>query len=241
MENQDQIPGVDDEQPALPQVDELTALKERADLMGIQYHPSIGLEKLRAKINEAITTEGAPKRAEDAPVAAPVAVPTQAYQAESLAPVPEKAAPVLEKRTFLTPKQHADAESVPVEGETLSQKRVRLKRHANELIRIRVTCMNPAKKEWEGEIISVGNSLVKTISKYVPFGIDEGWHVPRILYNVLRDRQAQIFVTVTDEKGNKVRKGKLIKEFAIEVLEPLTKEELAELAARQAASRSVDA
>lgn len=32
--------------------DELTLLKERADLMGIKYHPSIGVEKLREKVNE---------------------------------------------------------------------------------------------------------------------------------------------------------------------------------------------
>lgn len=34
--------------------DELTLLKERADLMGIKYHPSIGLEKLREKVNESL-------------------------------------------------------------------------------------------------------------------------------------------------------------------------------------------
>jgi hypothetical protein len=45
---------------------------------------------------------------------------------------------------------------------------------------------------------------------------------------------------VPDSRGNKVRKGKLIKEFAIEELPPLTKEELAELAQRQAMSKSVD-
>ena len=30
--------------------DELTLLKERADLMGIKYHPSIGVDKLREKV-----------------------------------------------------------------------------------------------------------------------------------------------------------------------------------------------
>ena len=32
--------------------DELTLLKERADMMGVKYHPSIGLEKLKEKVNE---------------------------------------------------------------------------------------------------------------------------------------------------------------------------------------------
>lgn len=246
MENLDQsdkIPGIDDDAPALPVSDELSVLKDRADLMGVPYHPSIGLEKLRAKVNEAIAAEGAPKHADDdtdelptAPVSAPLAsAPVQAYQA------PVIIQSVMPAVRYITPKQHADQVSVSPEGENPSQKRLRQKRHANELIRIRVTCMNPAKKEWEGEIFAAGNNLVGTLKKYVPFGVDDGWHVPRIMYNVIRDRMAQIFVTVTDEKGNKVRRGRLIREFAIEVLDPLNPTELAELAARQAATRAIDA
>lgn len=255
MENQDQtaatgIPGIDDDLPALPVPDELTTLKGKADLMGLTYHPSIGLEKLRAKVAEALASEGAPVRTETSAAAedtttaieeaptAPVGTPTQAYQAPTLAPV------ALEKPRMktLTPRQYADQESVGPAGETVAERRLRMKRHANELIRIRVTSMDPAKKEWEGEIIGAGNNLVGTLTKYVPFGIDEGWHVPRILYNVIRDRMAQIFITVTDPVSKqKVRKGKLIKAFAIDVLDPLTEDEIKELAARQAATRSIDA
>ena len=45
-----------DIQEELNAPDELSALKTRADAMGISYHPSIGLEKLRAKVNGAIET-----------------------------------------------------------------------------------------------------------------------------------------------------------------------------------------
>ncbi len=176
----------------LPQVDELTSLKARADLMGISYHPSIGVEKLREKLNAAI----APKE-EEAPV--------------------------------------------PAAGEeTATQKRARLQREATELVRVRVSCMNPFKKEWEGEIITTGNSAVGTIKKYVPFNTEDGWHIPRMIYNQLVQRECQIFVTVRDSRGNTSRKGKMIKEFAIEVLPPLTTEELAELARRQAMAKSID-
>lgn len=37
--------------------DELVALKERADLMGIKYHPNISLEKLREKVNNALESK----------------------------------------------------------------------------------------------------------------------------------------------------------------------------------------
>jgi hypothetical protein len=175
--------------------DELNALKSRADMMGISYHPSIGLEKLREKVNASLS--GAAEKAEEPAVVDP---------------------------------------SV----ETANQRNTRLKREASKLVRIRVTCMNPAKKEWEGEIFSVGNAVVGSFTKYVPFNIDEGWHVPQMIYQMMKDRECQIFYTVSDSRGNKTRKGKLVKEFSIEVLPPLTKEELHELAQRQAMSNSID-
>ena len=174
--------------------DELTALKQRADLLGISYHPSIGLEKLREKVNAAISSE---------------------------------------------PKEEAKQEEVTA-GETEAQKRLRLRNEAAKLIRIRLTCLNPAKKEWDGEIISTGNTSVGTYKKFIPFqGAEEGWHVPNIIYKQLVQRECQIFVTTKDAMGNKVRTGKMIKEFAIEVLPQLTQEELDELARRQAMSKSI--
>jgi hypothetical protein len=100
--------------------------------------------------------------------------------------------------------------------------------------------MNPAKKEWDGEIFTAGNSLVGSMTKYVPFNADDGWHVPRIIYQQLVQRQCQVFTTVRDSRGNTSRKGKLIKEFAIEVLPMLTAEELKDLAQRQAMAKSID-
>jgi len=121
--------------------------------------------------------------------------------------------------------------------ESPAAKKLRLKREALKLVRVRITCMNPAKKEWEGEIITVANNAVGTVKRYVPFNIEDGWHVEHILLEQLRERQCQIFVSEKDSRGNKVRKGKLIREFAIEVLEPLTEEELRDLAQRQAMAK----
>lgn len=124
--------------------------------------------------------------------------------------------------------------------ETLAERRMRLKREASELVRVRLSCMNPAKKEWAGEIITCGNTTVGTFKKFVPFNADDGWHIPRIMLQVLQDRQCQVFVTSKSKHGVAVRTGKLIKEFAIEVLTPLTKEELHDLAQRQAMAKSID-
>lgn len=190
-----------------PVQDELTALMARADLMGVKYHPSIGLEKLREKINAAVENTGEATNEDTAVEQAQVA---------------------------------ADAVSAtPIAAETQLQYHARKKREANELVRVRVTCMNPAKAEYEGEIFTAGNSLVGSLTKYVPFNNEEGWHIPRIIYNMMRDRQCQIFVSVKDGRGNTTRQGKMIKEFGIEVLPDLSPEDLHDLAQRQALSNSI--
>ena len=170
--------------------DELTTLKARADLLGITYHPSIGVEKLREKVNNALAT-----KRED-------------------------------------PAGHAEEGS--------ARERQRLIDEATKLIRIRVTCMNPLKRDWQGEIFTVGNSVVGTLKKFVPFNADDGWHVPNFIYQMLLARECQIFVTTKDSRGNRIRQGKLIKEFAIEVLPPLSKEELDDLARRQAMAGGIE-
>ena len=123
--------------------------------------------------------------------------------------------------------------------ESDTQKRIRLQQEASKLVRIRVTCMNPVKKEWEGEIFTVGNAGVGTFKKYVPFNADDGWHVPNIIYETMKERQCQVFTSSKTKNGVTMRQGKLIKEFAIEVLPPLTEEELKDLAQRQAMAQSI--
>lgn len=222
----------DNDNPAeTPVQDELTVLKERADFMGVRYHPNIGLETLRAKVDAALNSEAEPEP--EVPVAAPVV-------AEAPAPV---AAPAPVSVTAPAPASVAVAAvsvAAVAEPETPTQKRIRLKREASKLVRIRMTCMNPAKKEWAGEIFTVGNALIGTIKKFVPFNNEEGYHVPQIMLDMIQDRKCQIFVAGKSKNGIGMRTSKLIKEFAVEVLPPLTTEELHELAQRQAMAKSID-
>ena len=166
---------------------ELEMLKTRASLLGVKYHPSISVDKLREKIDA------------------------------------------------LDPTQ-----DVVIKVPSEEDKRVALIREANKLVRVRITCMNPAKKEWEGEIITVSNSVIGTIRKYIPFNADDGWHVPQAILNMLNERMCQVFNSVPDGKGNMVRKGKSVKEFSIEVLPDLTPSELYDLAQRQSMSKTVE-
>ena len=178
--------------------DELAALKTRADLMGIKYHPSTGIDKLKAKIDLQLAG-------------------TKESEVE-IKSTKQK----ISNKDFLTHKEYVDLEFK------------RRKATASKLVRARVTCMNPAKKEWDGEIISVGSAKIGTFKKFVKFNTEDGWHIPNIIYEYMKDRKCSIFFTEKNHVGQKIRKAKLVNEFNIEVLPPLTKDELKALAQRQA-------
>ena len=102
------------------------------------------------------------------------------------------------------------------------------------LVRVRIQCMNPQKSNWEGEIISVGSAKLGTFKRYVPFNNVE-WHIPKIIYDMMKERKCSIFYTKRNDLGHKVRHSRLIDEFSIEVLPPLSAKELSDLARVQAA------
>ena len=117
--------------------------------------------------------------------------------------------------------------------------RAKVRAEATKLIRVRITCMNPAKKEWPGEVITASNKYVNE-KKFIPFvNAEEGYHIPQIILNVLKARKFQQFYTEKLPNGDTTRKGKMVGEFAIEILPALTKEELAELAKVQAAAGNI--
>lgn len=206
--------------------DELASLKSRADLMGLKYHPSISAAKLAEKISAHLQGDLQSEVAADADLNT-ADVTTQGADSAS---VPAQVA----NATVKAVEDVTTGDTVYTLNETEGQKRQRLRRQANEQVRVRVTCMNPAKKEWHGEIFTVGNAAVGTLKKFVPFNSEEGWHIPRLILQMMQERQCQIFVNGKAKNGIKIRESKLIKEFAIEILPALTETEIKELARRQA-------
>lgn len=192
-----------DDTDAAEVIDELTLLKQRADLMGIQYHPSIGIESLKKKVDAKLKPdlEDESTQAEETPVA------KQKYTKQEL----------------------------------LALQRTKLRQEALKLVRVRITCMNPDKKAWQGEIFDIGNSVLGSVKKYVPFNADAGYHVPNIIFEHMKDRKYQKHSEIKLPNGRKMTKSTMVPEFAIERLDPLTKEELRELADRQILNHSIDA
>ena len=120
--------------------------------------------------------------------------------------------------------------------------RQKMKREQLHLVRVRIACLNPDKAEWNGEILCVANKFLGEVKKFIPFGeaTEDGYHIPYILYNQLKSRKfLQIKTRRSRTNGNIEVTQKWVPEFAIDVLDPLDKDGLKELAAAQAAAGGV--
>ena len=103
----------------------------------------------------------------------------------------------------------------PEKGESDVARRSRLKKKASRLIRVRIHCNDPAKKDWPGEYITVGNNAVGTYRKYVPYNQDEPFHLPEIIVNALREKRVQVFATKKSKHCIPLRESKSIPAYAI--------------------------
>ena len=208
---------------------ELERLIEVATGLGIEFHPNIGVDKLKERIDAAfpapaVVQETTDEEEEEIPSPTELAKETPTITTEQLA------------RAVEDTKLAADlAEQTHKERvvETKEARRFRLRKEATKLVRVNVMNMNPFRKEWEGDTYCVGNGVIGTIKRYVPFNTD--WHVEQALLNVMQERQCQIFTTRKDSRtGQEVKTARVIKELQIAILPPLTEKELKELGQRQA-------
>jgi hypothetical protein len=224
--------------------DELESLKARATKLGITIDGRWGVEKLREVVNAAIqgdkpvtepTTTPAPQ-----PAPAPVAAPAPAVKAVEQAPAVVKEAPVeneIKSPVEVTKMPSlADAmKEVPADAgpETEGQKKNRLRREAMALVRVRVSCMDPQKKNLKGELLCVSNRNFGTVQRFIPFNRE--WHIEKVLYDAMMEKEYMVFDREkTGRAGIEVVTPRNVPAFNIQVLPPLTKGELKDLAQRQA-------
>lgn len=106
-------------------------------------------------------------------------------------------------------------------------------------VRVRITNMDPKKKDLPGEIWTVANEYLGTVRKFVPYGeqTDDGFHIPYCLYRLLDSKRFLHIRDVKDRTTGVVRQDKVwAKEFSLDVLPALSQGELDRLAAAQAAA-----
>lgn len=146
----------------------------------------------------------------------------------------------------LRAKVNAKLEDQIIAKEAMTDKasiRKKVREEQLKLVRIRLNVLNPAKRAWRGEIFTVGNSVLGTVKKFVPYDpkfYENGYHVPYCIFKMLKEKTFLDVQTYKDKHGTEQPRTAFVKEFGIEVLPPLTKEELEELARAQAAGNRID-
>lgn len=189
------------EDAAEVQVDEKALLLQQARMMGINVSNNIGVEKLREKI-AAHLAEMDNKPADTDDVVDPEA------DTEELG---EYATPV---------------------GTNINKLRKTLRDEALALVRVRISNLDPKKASLHGEIVTIHNDIVGTVKLFVPYGekTEDGWHIPKIIYELLKSRKFQHIRTYTDPQTKQIMIERTLRnEFSLDVLPPLTKQELADL------------
>lgn len=140
-----------------------------------------------------------------------------------------------------------DGEETPAAAKKTRQQviqeiRENLRREELALVRCQIYNLNPEKNDLRGEIITVANKYLGTVRKMVPFGeaTDGGYHIPRCIYNDLKSRKFQQKSQKKGQKGTEMQ-TRMVPEYNIVVMEPLSPAEMQDLAVRQAAAQRVSA
>lgn len=228
------------EEPAAPQVSHLDMLKKRARLMGINFSNNISVEALKKKIEAKLSDEN--QAGDEAEAEFEATAATGGVTAEQIAAAQAvlAAAGLAPATSAVGAGAGAVAKSVP----TAAPKSLRQAQMEEQmkLVRLRITNLDPKKKDLPGEILTVANRFIGTVRKYVPYGevTDNGWHVPQCIYQMLKDREFLNIRVRKGSRGQEIVETNWAREFALDVLEPLTEVELARLAAAQAAGNNID-
>lgn len=138
-------------------------------------------------------------------------------------------------------KQIMDVLLASVEDEDTGQSndsRVELEKESSKLIRAIVMPVAAHMRDYQGQVFSVGNSVINTISKYIMFNTE--FHVPNIILKHIQAQQMQYFVT-NRVNGREVRESKMANAYNVTILPTLTKEELIELGRSQENRNAIDA
>lgn len=124
-----------------------------------------------------------------------------------------------------------------------SLRREAIRAQALRLVRVRLRNLDPNDSSVTGAIISVQNKYTGKVSKLIPFGdeTENGYHIPWMLYEHLKNWKFPLRKEVKSGRfGVKAYKTVMTNKFSVEILPPLTMQEIRELGVLQRASQSID-
>ena len=134
----------------------------------------------------------------------------------------------------------------PAEIEDTVLRRKVVRARSLRLIRCRVRNLDPSDAQLEGAYITAYNKYTGKQTKYVPYSEEvnsAGWHLPQMILDHLETKTFNMRKEVRNRSnafGIKTYKTIKVKKYAIEILPSLSRDELEELAKRQAAANSID-
>lgn len=211
-------------------INDIETLRVRATDLGIRFSGNTGAATLAKKIDK-----------HTAPLSSVEAAAKAADFLGDNEPLPELTpAPKVKAPPSLAELQVMDLRTINPANQALVRQIVRSK--ALVLRRVSIVNLDPSDAELSGAVITVMNKYTGKVSKYIPFGegSQNGYHVPQIILNHLLDQK---FVMRKANKGGhfgvKTYKTSLVPKYNITILPDLTKDELKNLANRQAASQSI--
>lgn len=221
--------------------DDKEALREIAKLVGASFSGNSGVEKLKESITAAVPLYFAKKEAEE-DATDPNDPVLQALAAANVTVEDAPAAP--KKKGGIPPnavllKMNEFTETNPV------IKRAIVRAKALQLIRCRITNMDPNDAVVNGMLLTVYNKFTGKVSKYIPFGEENehGYHLPKILFDELNARTYNLRKEIKNQGsqfGIKQYKTIKVKKFNLEVLPPLKPKELQTLGEQQQAKGAID-
>lgn len=105
----------------------------------------------------------------------------------------------------------------------------KLRQEALKLERVVVTCLDPMYAKYPSQMFQVGNRVIGTIKKVVPFGVE--FHVPAVLLKQIENETFNQVVFSNDGTNGGVgsKTMKRVPRYGVKRLPPLTEKELASL------------
>lgn len=125
-----------------------------------------------------------------------------------------------------------------LEASQKKTKHINVRNDANRLVRCVVTCHNSDKANMSGELFSAGNKSVDFITKYVPFGVP--WYIPQVLVNAIKEKKYTRYIKEHLPDGSTKRSTTLAPAYNVEILGPISQEELEGIRKKQLAEGKGD-
>lgn len=229
-------------QQAIVACDSLEELRAAATELGIKFSGNSGMASLKGKLVDHFD-EDKPEGDQDQPDQTNGAGedPLSAILNAAVDAEPIQVAKITKRPVKLS--DHDLIRMNPMEVADAGLRRQIVRARALRMYRVQIQNLDPNDAPLNGGIMTISNKYTGKVSKYIPYGSESegGYYIPKILLDHLAQMK---FAIRKEKKGNrfgvKQYQTVLVNKFNIIYLEPLQREELAELAALQRASHAID-